>query len=110
MSEIAKLIDDTIRGGLAPVLKQDGYRKSGRTFHAVRPESVLVVNVQASTGNVGSVGRFTINLGLYLPAVETVLNGTGAMAALPKEYECTVRTRLKHNGIGGTDQWWEISG
>ena len=47
--EIGNRIDETIRLGLAPLLKQQGFSKSGRNFHRLTGAVWLVVNVHAST-------------------------------------------------------------
>jgi len=89
-------------------MKARGFSKSGRDFHRRVGDAWQVVNVQASQGNFGSSGKFTVNLGVYLPAV-SVLAGAPEPAGKPKEYQCTVRERAGALMTGGIDHWWELS-
>ena len=105
--EIGKRIDETIRLGLAPLLKQQGFSKSGRNFHRLTGAVWQVVNVQASQGNSDASGKFTINVGVYVPQV-AVLAGQAPIAGKPKEYDCTDRERLGELMPGGADHWWAL--
>jgi hypothetical protein len=107
MSEIARTIDGIIRDGLAPALKEEGYKKKGRNFLIVSKEVIRVVNVQASQWNVGNSGRFTLNLGIHLPRIAK-FTGNEINGQFPKEYECTVRKRIGRLMPQGKDHWWEI--
>jgi hypothetical protein len=108
MSEIAKLIDGMVKQGLAPVLRRDGYRKFGHTFARELPETTQIVNVQSDRWNAGSEGRFTLNVGVYFPAV-AVLQGGVAPSGYPKEYDATIRTRIGALLPAGIDRWWSLS-
>lgn len=106
MSEIAQSIDEIIKLGLADFLKTQGYKKSGRNWHKPIQNNWLIVNVQASSGNIGSKGKFTINLGVYHAEIAT-LAGQASIDGKPKEYDSTVRERI---GIlaYGQDRWWVV--
>src|SRR5215467_1430359 len=106
-SQIAESIDQLIKYGVAQLMKANGFSRSGRTFHRAEGEDWQVVNLQASQSNVGEIGRFTINLGVYLPRI-SVLAGK-PVPGKPKEYECTHRERIGRCMAGGLDQWWEIN-
>src|SRR5690606_33030026 len=108
MSIVAKRIDEIVKLRLAPLLKASGFTKSGREFHRQRDGNWHVVNVQASMGNVGDTGKFTINLGVFHPAI-SLLAGKPLQTSKPKEYECTVRERIGGLMPGETDYWWEVS-
>ncbi|WP_273430722.1 DUF4304 domain-containing protein [Chitinibacter tainanensis] len=69
MRKIADLIDGVIKLGIADFLKRHGFKKSGRTWHLMQGENWLIINLQASTSNVGCQGKFTINVGVYVPAI-----------------------------------------
>lgn len=58
----AKLIDPVVSARLAKTLKAAGFKKAGRTFRRVSDDVVHVVNVQASGGNAGDYGQFTLKL------------------------------------------------
>src|SRR5262245_58254178 len=106
MSEIADLIDTVVRLGLAPHLRSSGFKKHSRTFTFETGACTQIVNVQASQANIGSEGRFTLNLGVYFPAVakRRVMVARGAY---PKEYEGTLRARIGSLMPGNRDHWWE---
>jgi hypothetical protein len=107
MSEIGNAIDAVIRGGLAPLMKREGFKKSGRNFLKVDSESVAVLNVQASTSNLGATGKFTINLGRYFPSVARAV-GDPDLQGRPKEYDCHLRQRIGFLLPKKLDHWWEI--
>jgi hypothetical protein len=107
MSDIGKAIDTVIRGGLAPLMKREGFKKSGRNFLKVDAESVAVLNIQASRSNLGATGKFTINLGRYFPSVARAA-GKPELQGPPKEYECTVSLRIGHLLPENLDYWWEV--
>lgn len=106
MSEIAQKIDEVIKIGLVDLLKLHGFKKSGRNWHRAESDNWLIVNVQASTSNVAAGGKFTINLGVYVTAVE-LLAGQATTVRKPTESQATVRERL---GVlaHGSDSWWTI--
>ena len=107
MSEIGNAIDAVIRGGLAPLMKREGFKKSGRNFLKVDSELVAVLNVQASTSNLGATGKFTINLGRYFPSVARAV-GDPDLQGRPKEYDCHLRQRIGFLLPKKLDHWWEI--
>jgi len=107
MSEIAQSIDEVIKLGLADILKANGYKKTGRNWHKPIRNNWLIVNVQASSGNIGGEGKFTINLGVYQAEI-AALAGDSPINGKPKEYESTISERL---GIlaYGRDHWWLVN-
>lgn len=108
MSDIAKAIDDVVKRGLAPTLNAQGFRKHTRTFVRDAESAQQIVNVQASQTNQGAEGRFTLNLGVYFPAVAR-RHGPVASGAYPKEYESTYRERIGALMPERSDHWWEIT-
>lgn len=66
-----------------------------------------VLNVQSSSGNIGLSGKFTVNLGVYLPAVAARL-GNATDAPWPKEYQCTLRERIGSLMPTRDDFWWHL--
>lgn len=107
MSNIGKAIDAVIRGGLAPLMKREGFKKSGRNFLKADSESIAILNVQASMSNLGATGKFTINLGRYFPSVARAV-GDPDLQGLPKEYNCYLRERIGFLLPKKLDHWWEI--
>lgn len=105
-SDISKRIDEIIKTGIAPVLKQRGFRKAGRNFHRAAGEAVQAINIQADKWNEGGAGRFTVNVGVYFRAVAEIAE-RWVVEDVPKEYECTVRGRLGIMPKPG-DKWWVL--
>jgi hypothetical protein len=107
-----KTLDDVIARALVPALKPRGYRKAGRTFRRTAERCVQVVNVQSSVGSTAEIVRFTLNLGVYFPEVNTVgasLYRTSPGPAGPDESECHLRTRIGALLPGNGDHWWEVA-
>ena len=110
MSQISKVIDNFIREYIAPINKQQGFKKRGRNFHKALVDCIYVINVQASQWNEADSGQFTINLGVYFPNIE--LETWGDIAEIterPTEPRCTARTRIGSLVEPYCDKWWEIS-
>ena len=99
MSASTPRLENSIRMFLAPVLKEDGFAGSGRTFRRLTDGLIQVVNIQGSSYG----GRFAINLGLQPIAIPDV---SGNMPDLKKITEplCEFRRRLAESG---SDQWWQ---
>ncbi|MEN3111998.1 DUF4304 domain-containing protein [Uliginosibacterium paludis] len=106
MSDIAQSIDEVIKLGLADLLKTSGFKKSARNWHKADGENWLIVNVQASSSNLGGEGKFAINLGVYSASV-AALAGQQTLEGKPKEYDSTIRERLGFLAYG-FDHWWVI--
>ncbi|MBL8989226.1 MAG: DUF4304 domain-containing protein [Gemmatimonadetes bacterium] len=107
MSPVAHSIDLAVKAGLLGALRDAGFRGTARDFHRSRGLVTDAVNIQASRSNAGQDGRFTVNLGIYLPGVEAVLRGA-PLADPPREVDCTVRVRLATVARGGGDGWWAV--
>jgi hypothetical protein len=108
MSDIAARIDAVIAMALAPRLKADGYARKGRTWRRRSGDGMLVVNIQGSRFNADEDGRFTMNLGVSLPALHRLLAQRDPPAA-PTEYQCDLRARIGEV-IGQGDHWWRLDG
>ena len=104
MTAISSRIEQVIRRGLAAHLKEEGYRRSGRTFRLLA-DTVRVVSVQGSQWNSEESGRFTVNLGVYFPQLVTLIGGEPVRS--PREYDCPVRARIAELRAG-RDDWWEL--
>jgi hypothetical protein len=108
MSEISKIIDGIIKSELAPLLKQNGFKKKARNFYRVHSDRTDVINIQASQGNEGLGGNFTVNVGVYFPVISK-LTGAPPVKNQPKEYDCTIRERIGLITKENKDTWWEIN-
>jgi len=116
-SEISGALDQ-IQRLVAVVLKERGFRKSGRTFNRHTSGSLVhVVNFQMGQWPVGNYvvpglresayGKFTVNLGIALPDVRRI-EGRLEEKKVYQEYDCEIRERLGSLAKGGADVWWEI--
>ena len=103
MSEIARVIDRVAADALADPLSAAGFRRDGRTWRRRLGDAVQVVQVQASRCNVGADGQFTLNAGVYFPALAARL-GLFPSSDSPEEADCHVRTRPMPPGRS----WWKV--
>ena len=107
MSDIGKRIDSVIRLGLAPLLKREGFKKKGRTFHREWEDHIDVINVQADKWNEGNTGQFTINVGVYYPEIADITEAL-PVKGMVREYDCTIRDRIGMLSKKYKDEWWSI--
>ena len=108
---------DNIQKTLTGFLKPLGFKKKGRTYNRkVADGLVQAVNLQMGQFPIGEYvipgvreshyGRFTVNLGVALPAVRAVESGR-AFPAFVQEYECEIRERLTHL-VFHEDTWFDL--
>ena len=109
MSLPEQLIDAVIAAGLAPAAKAAGFKKQARTFRRRDGEAILVTNVQASRSNLGDHGRFTVNLGVFFPAVDARSSVPERDPARPSEPGCQLRRRLGELLPAAEDRWWDVT-
>ena len=106
-----------------PALKKLGYRRRRSTFNrTVQPDSLVhVINFQMGPFDPpGTVeipglrpslyGRFTINLGVWIPGIPepgfpSPKDRTGKII---NEYNCHIRIRLGHLLPEQADTWWRL--
>jgi hypothetical protein len=109
MSDIAKHIKLIVDRGLAPSLKQAGFRRNGMSFHRQNGEALQVVNVQSNRWNSGTSGSFTMNVAVHFENVAKLMPGYMPMPAVPKEYCCIVRVRVGELMPARKDHWWNVA-
>ena len=109
VSDIAKRIKLIVDRGLAPSLKQTGFRRSAMTFYRQNGEALQVVNVQPNRWNSNESGSFTINVGVDFAEVAKLMPGYLPMPRTPKEYCCILRIRVGDLMPTGKDHWWTIA-
>lgn len=109
---------DELQGRLNPLLRQFGFRRHGRTYNRVTSDGLTqVVGFQMGAFDPPGTtyfpglrenlyGRFTVNLGVYVPEVARE-HGGGPAKAVVHDYNCCVRARLGQ--VTGRDLWWGIS-
>ncbi len=89
----SKLIDELIRSYLAPLMKAQGFRKSGQNFWREENDTIDVLTVQKSQWNDAWSASFYVNLGVYWKAFHRD-EGSEYTSAFPREYDCTVFSRV----------------
>lgn len=92
-------LEDALKLHLAPILRADGFKGSGRNYRRVVNGVVQALNVQGSRWG----GSFAINLGLQPLAVPAILDRPVDPNKIG-EIDCVLRRRLRE---GETDQWWK---
>ena len=106
-SEISKRIDEVIKLGVVPPLKQIGFKKKSRTFHRAVGETIQAINFQANKYNEGASGSFTVNMGVYMESIAELTDGI--LSETPHPSASTVWIRLGHLLPDPGDKWWELN-
>ncbi len=113
-------IMDDVEASLEPQLRSLGFRHRKRTFTRTTPEGLAqVINLQMGRYDPpGTVeipgfrenlhGRFTVNLGVYVPEVAEYRGGPAVKKSV-QEADCCFRTRLGMIGPEQRDLWWDLS-
>lgn len=107
---------DAIQKIVHQELKQDGFKKKGRTHNKTIGDGLIqVINFQMGQYPIGGYvipgirenlfGKFTVNLGVYIE--EVYLSQGLEKVAFVQESSCTIRARLNQL-IQGYDRWWEL--
>jgi hypothetical protein len=102
------LIDDIVKAAITPILRAADFKGSKPTWRRVRSDDVAVVNVQLSSANNASSGRFTINLGLELPRVREVLIGRRIADQRFDASDCVFQVRIGQLMAIQSDWWWHV--
>lgn len=115
-SDFAAALDE-VQKPVTALLKNLGFRRRGRTYNrTVRDGLVHAVNFQMGQFPIGEYvipgvresfyGRFTINLGVMLPAVLKLESDRDPPSFVP-EYHCEIRERLG-TLVYEDDVWWDL--
>lgn len=110
---------DELRATVRPFLKELGFRARWRAFN--RPTSdglTQVIEFQLGrfdppgTQYVGFrqnvYGKFTVNVGVYVPEVDKYTFPVGGERSFVHEYDCCIRQRLGNLGPERRDIWWDL--
>jgi hypothetical protein len=100
-SQIPYSIENAWRDHLAPVIRDIGFKGSGRNYRLITDQFALAVNLQGSRYGT----KFTVNLGVQPIAIPNVI-GKAVDLKNFKEIECTFRERLTPDG---RDTWWSYT-
>jgi hypothetical protein len=109
MNDNARQIKAIVDRGLAPLLKQAGFRKNSTHFSRRNGEALQLINVQSSQCNNASLARFTLNVGVHFASVAEMLYGNDPMPSPPREMFCLLRTRVGMILPAGADHWWIVT-
>jgi hypothetical protein len=115
-SELARTMDE-LQSQLHPLLKQCGFRKHGRTYNRTTADGIThVIGFQMGSFDPPGItyfpglrenlyGRFTVNLGVYVPEVARDLMRF-EVKSVAHDCDCYIRTRL---GRSPRDEiWWNV--
>jgi hypothetical protein len=110
---------DELQSQLRSFFQPLAFRRHGRTYNQLTGDGLTaVIHFQSGAFDPPGTleipglrenlyGRFTINLGIYVPEVAAVETMNAARAArIIHEYQCCLRTRLGHIGPEHRDLWW----
>lgn len=110
---------DELQKALKPFMKRQGFKVRARTFNRTTDDGLTqVINLQMGASDPPGTtyipgfrenlhGRFTVNLGVYVP--EVARHRGGEARAFVREYHCCVRERLGEVGPERKDLWWKIT-
>ena len=107
MQHVREIIDTIINYRLKQLLKEEGYRKTARTFKYRGDDFVRIVNVQASPWNSSNDGKFTVNLGIYFPKLAEI-HDFMEVKQNPTESDCLVHERIGFLMPVKRDFWWPV--
>jgi len=87
---------------VAPSLKSRGYRKQRHNWHSDTPAVIKAITIQSSQFNLGSTGKFTLELGLSYPSLGEPMPDDRAA------YGAVHHFRVSEL-LGMNDRWWEYA-
>lgn len=118
-TEFSKQVDE-IQSQLTPFLKDNGFRKRGRTYNRTSSDGITsVINFQMGAFDPPGTtyfpglrenlyGLFTTNLGVYVPEVYKFQVGS-EVKSFVQENHCCIRARLGALGQESQDIWWKAN-
>jgi hypothetical protein len=90
---------------VAPQLKRAGFRKRRNSFNREVADGIVHV-VSLQLGSYDPSGKFTINLGVFVPGLNQV--SSGSRGPWVNEYDCDLRWRIGELHHEGRDLWWGL--
>ncbi len=110
---------DEVQASVRPFLKELGFRARARAFNRTTSDGIIqVVEFQLGrfdppgTHYVGFkqnwYGKFTVNVGVYIPEVDTLKPSLKSSLPFVHEYDCFIRRRLGALGPEHRDIWWNL--
>jgi hypothetical protein len=112
------LARDIVQEPVTALLRTEGFTKKGRAYNRIAGNGLIhVVNFQMGQYTIGNYvipgiresyyGKFTVNLGVYLPCVSQLERGSVAKR-IYQDYDCEIRKRLGTLAYEGQDVWWSL--
>jgi len=98
-----EMVEAIVAASLRDLARSHRFRKKALTFHRRVGDVQQFVNVQLSQGNVGSSGRFYINVGIGFDGLWRLAGDADDEPR--KYYECHYSQRIRHLVPGAPDQW-----
>jgi len=110
---------DELQAGVRPFLKELGFRARARAFNRITSDGLTHV-IEFQLGRFdppGShyvgfrqnlYGKFTVNVGVYVPEVDKYTFPGGGERSFVHEYDCCIRERLGNLGPEHRDIWWDL--
>jgi hypothetical protein len=111
---------DEVLCGLQKLFEDRGFSKAGSFFNRTTQDGLTqVINFQMSRSNPPislpasdqypqSFGKFTVNLGVFIPEVALLSFPKGTSAPI-HDYDCEIRARLGKLGPERKELWWQLS-
>lgn len=111
---------DAVLCGLQQLFEDRGFGRTGPLFNRTTQDGLTqVINFQLSRSNPPlslptsdrgphSFGRFTVNLGVFIPEVALLSFPSGTSAPI-HEHDCEIRARLGKLGPERRELWWQLS-
>jgi hypothetical protein len=98
----------TVVNLVAPQLSLLKYKKSKHRFNRTQPDGIVHV-VDFQMGQNWSIlwGKFTVEIGVFIPAVYYALLEKRPPTFIPS-YDCFLRKRLGSLSMDGKDIWWDL--
>src|SRR5689334_21260305 len=89
----SKVIDKLLADFVTPVLKEQCFKKVGRTYYRQAEEWQDVINCQAGRWNSREEASLTFNLGVFHPETSKAAWGDNSPKT-PHEYDCQISLRI----------------
>lgn len=106
MAVVKEQLDALVRDYVAPVMKECGFKKAGRTWFLDEDFVVRFIQLQASAWNMDDSIRFTLNLGAWYPAVDETPPPANRQRP---PFRCTACARIGELMPGPEfDPWWDL--
>ncbi len=110
---------DEIQAAVRPFLKELGFRARWRAFNRLTSDGLTQViefqlgrfdppGTNATGYRRDLYGKFTVNVGVYIPEVNKYTFPGDGERLFVHEYNCDVRERLGNLGPEHRDIWWDL--